>query len=183
MLNKESYSALSILWCKRDRRTVRVFQNLSFTHQGMSLQAIFNCYCKGLRVSLDVLSHFYVSFVAIQFLSCHCFMAISLVGISILAGNKKETKSSDRLSSKRFCSRIALFFCGLCTDVSLPSGKPDREKGLFSRFFPEGGETSLHRLIFQAQMGKTSISYEFHGVQFFIVKLLTSIDSQPTTFT
>ena len=47
----------------------------------MSLQAIFNCYCKGLRVCLDVLSHFYVSFVAIPFLSCHCFMAISLVGI------------------------------------------------------------------------------------------------------
>ena len=111
---------------------------------------------------------------------CHCFMAISLVGISILADNKKETKSSAWLSSKRFCSRIALFFCSLCTDVSLPSGKPDREKGLFYRFFPEGGETSLHRLIFQAQMGKTSISYEFHGAQFFIVKLLTSIDSQLT---
>ena len=74
-------SALSILWRKRDRRADQVFQNLSFTHQGMSLQAIFNCYCKGLRVCLDVLSHFYVSFVAIPFLSCHCFMAISLVGI------------------------------------------------------------------------------------------------------
>lgn len=34
------------------------------------------------------------------------------------------------------------------------SGKPDREKGLFSRFFPEGGKTSVHRLIFQAQIGK-----------------------------
>ena len=42
---------------------------------------------------------------------------------------------------------------------------------------------SVHRLIFQAQMGKTSISYQFHGAQFSIVKLLTSIDSQPTNFT
>ena len=63
----------------------------------------------------------------------------------------------------------------------LPSlRKTGSEKGLFSRFFPEGEETSVHRLIFQAQMGKTSISYEFHGAQFFIVKLLTSIDSQLT---
>ena len=110
----------------------------------MSLQAIFNCYCKGLRVCLDVLSHFYVSFVAIPFLSCHCFMAISLVGI-------RKTGSG--------------------------------EGTLLPIFFPEGGEMSVHRLIFQAQMGKTSISYQFHGAQFFIVKLLTSTDSQPTNFT
>ena len=50
-------------------------------------------------------------------------------------------------------------------------------------FFPEGGEMSVHRLIFQAQMGKTSISYQFHGAQFFIVKLLTSVDSQLTNCT
>ena len=110
----------------------------------MSLQAIFNCYCKGLRVCLDVLSHFYVSFVAIPFLSCHCFMAISLVGI-------RKTGSG--------------------------------EGTLLPIFFPEGGEMSVHRLIFQAQMGKTSISYQFHGAQFFIVKLLTSIDSQLTNCT
>ena len=42
---------------------------------------------------------------------------------------------------------------------------------------------SVHRLIFQAQMGKTSISYQFHGAQFSIVKLLTSIDSQLTNCT
>ena len=110
----------------------------------MSLQAIFNCYCKGLRVCLDVLSHFYVSFVAIPFLSCHCFMAVSLVGI-------RKTGSG--------------------------------EGTLLPIFFPEGGEMSVHRLIFQAQMGKTSISYQFHGAQFFIVKLLTSIDSQLTNCT
>ena len=81
----------------------------------MSLQAIFNCYCKGLRVCLDVLSHFYVSFVAIPFLSCHCFMAISLVGI-------RKTGSG--------------------------------EGTLLPIFFPEGGEMSVHRLIFQAEMGK-----------------------------
>ena len=50
-------------------------------------------------------------------------------------------------------------------------------------FFLREGRRLYTGLFFRRRWEKTSISYQFHGAQFVIVKLLTSTDSQPTNFT
>ena len=49
-------------------------------------------------------------------------------------------------------------------------------------FFLREGRRLYTGLFFRRRWEKTSISYQLHGAQFVIVKLLTSTDSQPTKF-